>query len=356
MAYPLTPNTGTLIAEGTAERPIRFTGIDGGKWGHVLVEAPGVASFRHVTFENGGNDRSPFHATLIVRGKGDLPLYRDVLVDHVTISGSVGFGAVFTGVAGFKAGSTDLAITKSGSGDEPFPLRVDQNGVGTVPNGNYTGNGVDEILIAVEKESDGLRESTTFRDFGVPYRVAGQSLRVEEGPSGATVLRIDPGVVLKFERASNLEVVHFTGREAATASLVAVGTAEKPILFTSAAESPRGGDWRGLWFGKIPSKNNKLDHVRIEYAGADCKCVLAVCNDLTDHSSALILTNLPEEGFSVTNTAFSDIAGNGILRAWSNDYQPSFVATNTFERVTGCAETLPASSLNACPNPKPTCP
>ena len=42
VAFPGTPTTGSLIAEGTAKRPIRFEGYKGERWGHLFVHAPGT--------------------------------------------------------------------------------------------------------------------------------------------------------------------------------------------------------------------------------------------------------------------------------------------------------------------------
>lgn len=54
VAYPGTPNTGSLVAEGTAEHPIRISGIDGARWASLFVHAPGTARLAHVSFEGGG--------------------------------------------------------------------------------------------------------------------------------------------------------------------------------------------------------------------------------------------------------------------------------------------------------------
>lgn len=362
IAIPPTPNTGGLIAEGTAERPIRFTGIDGGRWGHVLVVAPGTASLRHVTFEGGGNDRSPYNATLIVQGTGELPVSREVRVDHVTIEGSVGYGAVLEHVAGFAPGSAALTISGSGSDEQPYPLRVGEHGVDGLPDGSYTGNRVDGIFIAMEGANKllGLQASATFRDLGVPYHVGEggrQSLRVEPGPGGEnTILTIEPGVVVKFHPQSNFEIEHFTGNDVAKATVVAVGTPDEPIVFTSAEPAPAAGDWQGLWFGGIPNEQNRLEHVRIEYAGHDCLCSLHTCNEIQDQSSAIILTNPPLDGFSIKNVTIADSAGHGIHRGWRHERQPSFKETNTFENVPGCVQTLPEPPTGNCGGPRIPCP
>lgn len=366
VVYPVT-TTGQLVAEGTAEHPIRFAGLDGARWGHVIVASPGKATLRHVTFEGGGGEAIPRVATLMATGAGTAPIARDLFVDHVTVKGSAGYGVVLDHASGFAAGSTDLVVTGSGALDptgQPYPLRIGENGMGTIPSGKYTGNAADEIQITEDAVNgrSGLQQDATLRELGVPYHFGTSSvssMRVEGGGVAGdtpTTLTIEPGVVIKVEKGAGLEVTHFTGDTGAPAAIVALGTAAKPIVFTSAAKTPAPGDWISLWFGGVPSGKNKFDHVKIEYAGAGCLCILSTCSNLVEHDAGMILTNLPAAGFSVTNTTFSKIAGHGVHRAWIGP-QIDFTATNTFDQVTGCAQTLPVPpSGAACPNPKPTCP
>ena len=50
--------------------------------------------------------------------------------------------------------------------------------------------------------------------------------------------------------------------------LIAQGTAEAPILFTSAAASPRSGDWEGVRFEQAGQQVSRLASCIIEYARA----------------------------------------------------------------------------------------
>lgn len=76
---------------------------------------------------------------------------------------------------------------------------------------------------------------------GSPYLVV-DTLRVAEGK----VLTIDPGVEIRFdlivdegiEKAIPFEVF---------GTLIAVGTPESPIVFTSGLKRPTRGDWDGIW-------------------------------------------------------------------------------------------------------------
>jgi hypothetical protein len=76
--------------------------------------------------------------------------------------------------------------------------------------------------------------------------------------SGAT-LTIQPGAKLSF--AANTYLWMQNGK------VVAKGTDEKPITFTSANSSGTAGDWDGLIFDQETAGGNVLDHVVVEYAG-----------------------------------------------------------------------------------------
>lgn len=344
--------TATLKAEGTANKPIRFVRAAAEHWGHVAVRVPnGKATLRFVTMEGGGADAETMNATLFVRGPGEWPSRRDVLVDHVTIEGSQGYGAVVDRAAAFADASTDLVI--EGAGD--FPIRIGEGAIHTLPKGTYAG-ATNEILIYEDAvvPGSGLRENATMKDLGVPYRIGrgtNKQMRVE----GAT-LTIEAGVTLRFEKDAGFVVHHLHEDADAQAAIIANGTAQKPVTFTSASATPSAGDWVGLSFGARPRGENELDHVRIEYAGADCLCGLATCNDIAKHDAAIRMRYQPLPGFAITNTTIAHSAGHGIHRGWQGSSTQSFLATNTFTNVLGCHETLPVPENGTCAEPKPACP
>jgi hypothetical protein len=352
VAYPGTPTTGSLVAEGTAERPIVFEGLDGDRWGHVLVHAPGTARLSHVTLRGGGGvDLTG--ASLIVRGDGELPSKRDVFVDTVTVSDSLGAGAVVNLVAGFAEGSRNLTIEGSGNEAHPYPLEVSEHAIGTIPLGAYTGNRVDEILI---NPLQPLEEDATLRDLGVPYRIGDST--VDHFTIGAgshaealTTLTIEPGVTVKMHPATAFKVEHTTGEFPASGALVAVGSETLPIVFTSSSETPAPGDWVGLTFGGIVREETRLEHVRIEYTGADCGCVLLSCSDIDQFEGAVIMSQPPPAAF-ISNSVIAHGSGHGFVLGYDGA-ELDFRSNNEFESLAGCPSTLPRAG--ACPSPKPSC-
>ncbi|HVK83649.1 MAG TPA: hypothetical protein VM513_06055 [Kofleriaceae bacterium] len=360
VAYPFTPNTGHLVAEGSPTRRIRFSGLGGARWGSVYVAAPGTARLAYVDFEDGGGDTFEHGATLVSLGDDESPSDPVLFVDHVTVRRSRGTGIWLQRRSIFAPGSTELTVTESGDDEAPYPLEISEQAIHSLPAGHYTGNRRDEILVRTEGDGtagSGITSDTTMRDLGVPYHLGdseGDYFTVGGGADGKVVtLTIEPGVVMKFEPKTGFMIQLFSTEEPATAIVRALGTAEKPIIFTSASPTPAPGDWRGLWFGGIPQAANVLDHVRIEYAGHDCACSRVTCSDIEDSDAAVIFSWQPPSAF-ITNTVFKDIAGHAVMEGWDGslvDFRP----TNTFEGVAGCIQTMPRPPTMTCPDPAPSC-
>ena len=353
---------GALVAEGTAAQPIRIHAIDAAAPFAQLHTAPGgTIRLVHTTVEDGGDplNRVPeFAGVLDLQGADQtLPPQATLFVDHVTVRGSGSNGLILYDGAGFAPGSTDLTVESS----TLYPIHVWSRAAGTVPVGRYTGNGADEILLTTSRAQEAVQEDVTFHDRGVPYHVGHATsqgdLRVERAPNtGLATLTIEPGVTLRFKRGGGLYVQFATGDAPATGALVAVGTAAKPIVFTSAADTPAAGDWLGVHFGLIPDARNRLDHVRIEYAGALSNGGSNACPlpSAPVVSGAIRIYGLPPSVF-VTNTEIVASQRHGIDRGWRANERPSFLDSNTFTNVGGCKETFPRDANGGCPDPVP-CP
>ncbi len=75
-------------------------------------------------------------------------------------------------------------------------------------------------------------------------------------------LVIEAGTTIKFNEGAYLVIGAGT-----YGSLTAIGTLEKPITFTSNANIPSAGDWRGLEFWEKNAKTSSLAFCTIEYSG-----------------------------------------------------------------------------------------
>ena len=356
VAYPGTPNKGALVAEGTAKRPIKISGRNGERWASLYVYAPGTARLAHVTLENGGGGDFEDGTSLNVLGDTEDGADPMVFVDHVTIRGSLGTGALIQRGATFMPGSKDLVVTGAGG----YPVTLSEHALDALPTGTYTGNAKDEFLVDPEGgrfAGTGFLADATIHDRGIPYHVgrsANDGLRIGGRTDKKLVtVTIEPGVVMKFGKGGALKVQHFTTDEMSTASLRAIGTPAKPIVLTSYADAPAPGDWMGIWYGGIPQATNAIENVRIEYAGGDCGCVLLTCSAISEHEGAIIFTQPPPSAF-VKNTKFVNIANHAITEG----YQGSFVdfrPSNEFVGVAGCEQTRPRPDGQACSSPLPAC-
>lgn len=352
VAFPGTPNSGVLVAEGKADQPIRFQGIDEKRWGHLQIEAPGTARLAYVTLENGGS-WDPSGASLVVHGDDTYPTQRLVTADHLTIERSLGAGVSMTRLAGFADGSKALVVTGSGNDDHPYPLEIDESVLGTLPDATLTGNARDAIFV---DPLHSIRESATVRALGVPYVIGNadsDNLVVGAGPDAGvhTTLTVEPGVTMAFHPHTALEIEHLTGDFPASGSLVALGTAAEPIVFTSSADEKNPGDWRGLWFGGVVADDTRIEHAQIEYTGADCGCVLTSCNDVSTFAGAVIITREPSSTF-VSDSVISHGSANAFVMGYMGQGF-DFAGQNTIEETAGCKTVIP--SAPSCPSPKPAC-
>lgn len=105
----------------------------------------------------------------------------------------------------------------------------------------------------------------------------------------ASVLTIQPGTVIKFGANGSLSVGY-----GSSATVLAVGTADKPIIFTSSALLPTAGAWEGLTFYSNTLSNTVLSYCQILYAGKNTNvgalnllgCDISMNNCIIDNSGS----------------------------------------------------------------------
>jgi hypothetical protein len=129
------------------------------------------------------------------------------------------------------------------------------------------------------------------------------------------VLTIEPGTVIKFTSYGALEVGY-----SENATLIANGTVDKPIKFTSAAQSPTPGAWKYLYFGDNTLQNTIMNYCIVEYAGNDTYygammvdgCKMSVTNSTFRNNSSAQTIHVPMRDLNDGFVAFSGntISGN----------------------------------------------
>jgi hypothetical protein len=355
--------TGSLVAEGSATKPIHIGARDPAKpFARIWASGGGTIRLAYATVDGGGD---PENSIVDVAGMLHLqgvdqyqPTQPTLFVDHVTIAGSKSNGINMLDGAGFAPGSQELTV----KGSAQYPVGMWARALGGLPSGKYSGNAHDEILLDGGGGSHAIHEDTTMHNRGVPYRVGNSLsgnnavLMVErQAPSspGLATLTIEAGVKVRMKKYGTVYVQRFTGDAPAQGALVVNGTAAEPVVFTSAEATPAAGDWYGIWFGLVPAANNKFDHARVEFAGATSGSGSNACNPPT-LDAAIRIFGLPSSAF-VTNTEIVNSARHGIDRGWASDTKTDFIATNTFTNVAGCKQTYPRDTNGSCPSVVP-CP
>jgi len=79
-----------------------------------------------------------------------------------------------------------------------------------------------------------------------------------------SILTIQPGTTIKFDAGASLSIGYY-----GAATIIANGTSDKPIIFSSTAASPTAGAWEGIFLYGYNSANSSFKFCQIKYAGTN---------------------------------------------------------------------------------------
>lgn len=138
-------------------------------------------------------------------------------------------------------------------------------------------------------------------------------------------LTIEAGATVMFASGAALNIGAQGGASGAT--LLANGTAEKPIIFTSSATTKSAGDWDYIWFGEGASNISSMEYCTIEYGGGYGNSYgavnldgssLAMNHSIVRYSEHHGVT-LSDDGFfqSFSSNAMSEI-GRNVISIYGN--------------------------------------
>lgn len=362
-----------LIARGTPTRPILFENADPDTyWGSLSVFGTGTADLENVTLKNAGDPATAqgFGGALVVHGDDNraIPI-RNVRAKGVRIEGSAGLGINVQNSGGFTTDS-DVVVTNCGrmptvnpAIDTSHPIYVTAPSIQALPSGTFTGNAIDEIFVG----SSSLDGDERFRNLGLPYRLRdsySQSPLKTLAQGGLNTLTIEPGVTIKLLGvpsnvwAFNLGNANGPGPDNIwPVKLIAAGTIDQPITFTSASPTPAAGDWGGIDWGGAPGAGNVMTFVKVLYAGGGSGTLNFSCGPVNNEAALLIRHWKPTEDF-IQNSTFADSAAAGIVSGWvSDDPGPNFKNGNSFSNIgNGCAVARWSNfTPPACPGMRPVC-
>ena len=351
----------TLLAAGTDDTTglISFVPADAAKpWGILrgYNEKAFIDLHHTVVFQGGGGVGGQYKgAGIALAGPGHAVLPAAVLrVDHVAIIQTLGAGVYLDSNAAFTADSNALTVI----GATDYPLMLEVMALGSIPTFTGQNNAHDDALVIGPN-------ALIFADMTIhkrlPIRIRLSSVNIEGPINDKTPVRLtlEPGVVLRFEPlslpGSPGAMVKFGGNgdpkdDNKVGVLIAQGTANDPILFTSGAVTPAAGDWAGVWLDT--AMQSRLDHVVIEYAGGANGISSANCGPIgqtgQSDEAALIVGDfgpqyLPPSNL-ITNSTIRFSAGHGIDAIWyASGFAPDLTVGangNTFSNIAGCNQTL----------------
>lgn len=334
-----------LVARGTAQKPIRFERADAAlPWGTLQnFDTSSLLDLAFVTLSGGGSAESR-GAVLELRGAADVSKADPMLrVDHVLIEDADSRAIALQSSAAFTADSSDLTIQTSGKGAADYPVSLTPIALGTLPSGKYTGNASDAVLV-----TDVVLRVTrdlTVRNRGIAYYWKFDTVRVLDPGGGAEpTLTIEPGVEMRLDDYIQVgEVGH-------AAKLLALGSPEEPIVFTSSKADPVAGSWAGIWL--VLADGSKLHNVVIDYAGGDNRAKSANCRPTDSSDDAALVIGAQGSDYKPSaadfeNVTISNCAGHGINALWTSDkeFGPDITASFTFDGIAGCRQTKNATLI-----------
>lgn len=157
----------------------------------------------------------------------------------------------------------------------------------------------EEPEVPYTHQSETITKDTVWKAVNNPHLIKSY-VKVSSG-----TLTVEPGVIVKFETGGYLEI------GGTNAKLLAIGTSDKPILFTSNSTSPQVGDWRDIVF-KQGAIDSRLEHCKVEYGGNSTSSGMIDIN-----SNALVSMNSCELSNSLYFPIVAD-DGNGFVSFTNN--------------------------------------
>lgn len=261
---------GSLVAEGTAEQPIIFTSINGE-----------VGGWDGIAFYDGSDSYSSQYSSLkhcIVENGNEYNLYmsgtsKPTLIEDCTFQNSVGKGVylyqsyttfnncVFRnagtrGVDTYSMNGTCNFTNCSFENNGDYPIYFSNPGyMGSMTNTSFTGNNPDAVLL-----NEGTVSATRTWE-GYTYHILGNLYVGNYYSYSTNTWTLMSGATLKFAEGKGF----YTGSSSYCANIIAEGTAEQPITFTSLNGQP--GGWDGVYFDAYADYNGRqssLKHCIVE--------------------------------------------------------------------------------------------
>lgn len=273
----------TLIANGTAEKPITFTSSAStqspGDWDYIgfYDGASGISSMDHCLVEYGGGYSDNTGMVYVEESA--------VSISNSTIRFSESHGAVLNNGGSFTAFTGNTVEENGGSA-----LKVEASTAHTIGTNNSISS---DKGIAVEGERMEIEEAVWLKQTTF-YRIL-DDLYI--GSESGTSLTINPGVEIRMGGGTGIYVGYYSGT---FGTLTADGTEADPIVITSAAPvaSRTAGDWDFIGFYNGAGSVSVMDHCMVSYGGG--------------YSNSRGMIYVEDAGLSLTNSTVSNSQYQGV--------------------------------------------
>ncbi len=282
---------GAIIANGTPEKGIAFTSAasnpKAGDWEAIDFRGSSPSSsFSYCLFEYGG--RNSNYGIIYIDDAS-------VSITHSDIRESGGYGIYtgFTGEPKFGAFSNNMI-----SNCAKAPILIHPQFVHTIGEDNLI-----ETTLGIEvKNGNYTNNDATWHKQTVPYVLAG-SLTIS-GNNNPT-LRIQPGTRIEMKSGGIINI----GGTGSYGRLIAKGTEDEMITFSSNAAQPQSGDWHYIMF-REGSTDCELEYCHIEFGGGNTSypmievaknALVSINNSVLGHSQNYTIRAMDGNGFQSFN-------------------------------------------------------
>lgn len=243
----------SITANGTKDNPIIFTSSS---------PVPSAGDWNGLNFYKGAINCQMSNCIFEYGGNNDY--YGNIYIEETAVS--------FTDCQFVYSASSAIRLKTDGSFSsfnnnmfmdiKDYPISIYPSGVSTIGLGNSYESG-SSIFI---EGSEGFNETGEYlwRYQGVPYILDG-GMRMGTKNTQGLKLTIEAGVTIKMVNDSYIDFAYWDDEYA---TIIAVGTEEFPIKFTSNSPSPSAGDWKSLNF-YTGAVNCEFDFCEFEYGGSN---------------------------------------------------------------------------------------
>ncbi|REL33488.1 right-handed parallel beta-helix repeat-containing protein [Rhodohalobacter sp. SW132] len=320
--FELPEMNGAIIANGTEEEPILFSGTSEqpGWWNGIYVRESSNAlnQLNWVTIEYGGGEE------FFRSGSGNVIVGRSddsssIEITNSTIRHSESYGI-------WVNSDSDLPEFEGNTitENEGAPVSLPASSIHQLDAAStFAGNNDDYVFVRSGNDLDS--DDVTWENLDADYRIRGDdSIEITNG----VTLTIEPGATLKFESAGYIDLDEQGG-------LMADGTEAEPILFTGTTE--QAGWWDGIYVRESNNTQNVLDWVTVEYGGGE---------EFFRSGSGNVIVGRSDEfsSIEITNSTIRHSASDGI---WVNSESDLTVFEgNTITENESAPVNMPASSIH----------